>query len=236
MKSSLVTFPPVEYADEEGFLAWGGDLEPETLRLAYLSGIFPWPMDNLPLLWFAPPERAILRLGDFHISRSLQKLLRQKPWQMRVDADFDAVIEACARAPRRGQDGTWITRDMQRAYKRLHQSGEAHSIEIYLENELVGGLYGVSWGSYFAGESMFHHVSGASKVALVFLVEHLQKQGVTWLDCEVLNPLFESFGAKEIPRDDFMGMLKAALKAPAIEWNTDFIHGNITDSHGFDEQ
>jgi leucyl/phenylalanyl-tRNA--protein transferase len=218
MKSSLVTFPPVEYADEEGFLAWGGDLEPETLRLAYLSGIFPWPMDNLPLLWFAPPQRAILRLEDFHISRSLQKLLRQKPWQMRVDADFNAVIQACAHVPRQGQDGTWITHDMQRAYKRLHQSGEAHSIEVYLENELVGGLYGVSWGSYFAGESMFHHVSGASKVALVFLAEHLQKQGVTWLDCEVLNPLFESFGAKEIPRDDFMQLLKTALKAPAIEW------------------
>jgi leucyl/phenylalanyl-tRNA--protein transferase len=219
MKTSMVIFPPVEEADEDGFLAWGGDLEPETLRLAYQSGIFPWPMENLPFLWFAPPERAILRVNDFHISRSLQKLLRQKSWQLRIDTNFQAVIKACARAPRPGQDGTWITRDMQRAYCRLHQSGEAHSVEVYLENELVGGLYGVNWGGYFAGESMFHQVSGASKIALVFLVEHLQKQGVTWIDCEVLNPLFESFGAVEISRDEFMQMLKAALKEPAIKWN-----------------
>ena len=218
MKTSPVTFPPVEEADEDGFLAWGGNLEPETLRLAYRSGIFPWPMENLPFLWFAPPERAILRVSDFHISRSLQKLLRQKPWDVRIDTNFQAVIEACACASRPGQDGTWITRDVQRAYCRLHQSGEAHSIEVYLENQLVGGLYGVNWGGYFAGESMFHHVSGASKIALVFLVAHLQKQGVTWLDCEVLNPLFESFGAVEISRDEFMQMLQTALKSPAIEW------------------
>ena len=218
MKTSMVIFPPVEEADEDGFLAWGGDLEPDTLRLAYRSGIFPWPMENLPFLWFAPPERAILRVADFHISRSLQKLLRQEPWDVRIDTNFQSVIQACAGAPRPGQEGTWITRDIQRAYCRLHESGEAHSIEVYLENQLVGGLYGVNWGGYFAGESMFHHVSGASKVALVFLVEHLQKQGVTWLDCEVLNPLFEAFGAVEIPRDEFMMMLKAGLKAPAIQW------------------
>jgi len=211
-------FPPVEEADEDGFLAWGGDLESETLRLAYQSGIFPWPVENLPLLWFAPPERAILRVADFHVSRSLRKLLRQKPWEIRINTNFEAVIQACACAPRPTQEGTWITRDIQRAYCRLHQSGQAHSIEVYLENELVGGLYGVNWGGYLAGESMFHRVSGASKVALVYLVEHLQKQGVTWLDCEVLNPLFEASGAREIPREEFMPMLKAALQLRAIEW------------------
>ena len=220
MKSSRVTFPPVEFADEEGFLAWGGDLEPETLRLAYQSGIFPWPMDNLPILWFAPPERAILRLADFHVSRSLKKLLRQKNWRVCIDTNFQCVIENCAAAYRPTQHGTWITRDIQRAYYRLHQNGEAHSVEVYLEDELVGGLYGVNWGGYFAGESMFHHVSGASKVALCFLVEHLQKQGVTWIDCEVINPLFESLGAIEIPRDEFMTMHKAALQSAKIEWGT----------------
>lgn len=218
MRTSRVTFPPVESADEEGFLAWGGDLEPETLRLAYQSGIFPWPMENLPILWFAPPERAILRLADFHISRSLQKLLRQKPWRLCIDTNFLAVVENCAAVYRPTQEGTWITRDIQQAYARLHQSGEAHSIEVYLEDELVGGLYGVSWGGYFAGESMFHRVSGASKVALCFLVEHLKKQGVTWLDCEVINPLFESFGAVEIPRSEFMLLLQNSLKSSSIEW------------------
>lgn len=218
MKTSQVRFPPVELADEEGFLAWGGDLEPETLRLAYHSGIFPWPMENLPVLWFAPPERAILRLEDLHISRSLQKLRRQKPWQVLVDTNFRGVIENCAGVFRPSQEGTWITNDIRDAYERLHQSGEAHSVEVYLNDELVGGLYGVSWGGYFAGESMFHRVSGASKVALWFLVEHLRKQGMTWLDCEVINPLFESLGAVEIPRDDFMKMLEAALNAPQIKW------------------
>ncbi len=218
MKTSRVIFPPVECADDEGFLAWGGDLEPETLRLAYQSGIFPWPMENSPILWFAPPERAILRLADFHVSRSLQKLRRQKEWRLQIDTDFRAVIENCAAAYRPTQEGTWITPDIQRGYERLHHSGEAHSVEVYLENELVGGLYGVNWGQYFAGESMFHRVTGASKVALCFLVEHLQNQGATWLDCEVINPLFESFGAIEIPRDEFMKMHKTALESPAIQW------------------
>lgn len=218
MKVSNVVFPPVECADEDGFLAWGGDLEPETLRLAYQSGIFPWPMENLPLLWFAPPQRAILCCADLHISHSLKKSLRRQPWEIRFDTDFNGVIEACAGAYRLGQDGTWITDDIRGAYKRLHQSGEAHSVEVYLNGELVGGLYGVNWGGYFAGESMFHRVSGASKVALVHLVEHLKGQGVEWLDCEVLNPLFQSFGAIEIPRNEFMALLKAALKMPTVSW------------------
>ena len=218
MKTSQVIFPPLELADEDGFLAWGGDLEPETLRLAYQSGIFPWPMENLPILWFAPPQRCILRLEDFHISRSLKKTLRQKDWQIKVDTNFQSVIENCAAAYRPTQQGTWITRAIQRGYRKLHQSGEAHSVEVYLENELVGGLYGVNWGAYFAGESMFHQVSGASKVALCFLVQHLKQQGATWLDCEVINPLFESLGAIEIPRDEFMKLHQTALQAAKIEW------------------
>lgn len=213
----MVIFPPVESADEDGFLCWGGDLEPDTLRAAYTGGIFPWPIPKQPLLWFAPPQRALLFFDEFHVSRSLQKLLR-RPWQVRFDTDFRGVMTACARAPRPGQRGTWITKPMIEAYARLHQLGAAHSIEVYLENELVGGLYGVSFGTFFAGESMFFHESGASKVALFHLVQHLKAQGATWLDCQMMTPLFESFGAREVPRGEFMRLLQEATAQPNLEW------------------
>lgn len=220
MPEPSVVFPPIESADDDGFLAWGGDLEPETLRLAYQSGIFPWPMPGAPLLWFAPPQRAILRFADFHVSHSLKKQLRRHNWQVRIDTNFRGVIQNCARAPRLGQQGTWIIPAIQRAYSRLHDLGEAHSVEVYLEDKLVGGLYGVNWGGYFAGESMFHLETSASKVALCHLVQHLSWQGIEWLDCEVINPLFASFGAVEIPREDFMQMLDKALQKPTINWQT----------------
>ena len=213
----MILFPPVESADEDGFLCWGGDLEPETLRAAYTGGIFPWPMRGQPLLWFAPPRRALLFFDEFHVSRSLKKLLRQT-WQVRFDTDFRGVMTACARSPRPGQRGTWITRPMIEAYSRLYQLGHAHSVEIYLDGRLVGGLYGVSFGSFFAGESMFFHESGASKVALFHLVQHLKSQGSTWLDCQMMTPLFESLGAREVPRDEFMALLKDAVDGPAIHW------------------
>ena len=212
----MVIFPPVETADEDGFLAWGGDLEPDTLCHAYRSGIFPWPMPGAPLLWFAPPERTLLFFDEFHISRSTQKLLRAEPWEVRFDTDFRAVIENCSRAYRPGQQGTWITRAMRDAYTRLHQMGVTHSVETYLNGELVGGLYGVSFGSYFAGESMFFRASGASKVALTHLVGHLKKRGATWLDCQMPTPLFASFGAREVPRDEFMELLEMSLQKPAV--------------------
>jgi leucyl/phenylalanyl-tRNA--protein transferase len=212
----MVIFPPVETADEDGFLAWGGDLEPDTLRHAYRSGIFPWPVPGAPLLWFAPPERALLFFDEFHVSRSTRKLLRQQNWETRFDTDFRGVIENCKRAPRPGQGGTWITGAMAKAYTRLHQLGDAHSVEIYLNGELVGGLYGVSFGAYFAGESMFFRESGASKAALIHLVECLKSRGATWLDCQMTTPLFASFGAREVPRHEFMELLNEALHKPDV--------------------
>lgn len=203
-------FPPVDCATEDGLLAIGGDLEVDTLRLAYSSGIFPWPVENYPLLWFAPPKRSILRFDEFHIARSLQKQLRRAPFELRIDTNFAAVIEACA-AQRRDAEGTWITGEMQEAYCELHRAGDAHSVESYFDGELVGGLYGVTIGAYFAGESMFHTVSGASKAAVIHLVAHLRERGTEWLDTQMLTPVFESFGAREIPRAEFMKLLDAAI-------------------------
>ncbi|HVF09864.1 MAG TPA: leucyl/phenylalanyl-tRNA--protein transferase [Abditibacteriaceae bacterium] len=209
----MIEFPPVECADEDGVLAVGGDLEIETLRTAYRSGIFPWPMRGLPLLWFAPPQRAVLVFEEFHVARRLARLLRSTPFELRIDSNFRRVIKACA-GPRKGETGTWITPEIRAAYVRLHQAGDAHSVETYLNGELVGGLYGVSFGAYFAGEAMFHRADGASKAALVHLVAHLQERGAQWLDVEVMTPLFESFGAREVPRAEFMRALKKALNQP----------------------
>lgn len=206
-------FPAVDRADADGLLAIGGDLQPDTLREAYQNGIFPWPVEGYPLLWFAPPRRAILRFDEFHISRRLKRSLRGQSFDLAIDTDFPAVIAACA-GPRRDEDGTWISPAMRRAYTRLHRSSEAHSVEAYREGELMGGLYGVAWGAYFAGESMFYRADDASKAALVHLVEHLSARGATWLDCQMITPLFESFGATEVPRAEFMALLKDALSAP----------------------
>ncbi len=209
----MIQFPPVERANEDGLLAIGGNLEIETLRTAYHDGIFPWPIEDFPLLWFAPPQRAILHFDEFHVPRSVRKTLRRAGFELRIDSSFERVIRACA-TQREDQEGTWITDEMIEAYTRLHQAGDAHCVEAYLDGELVGGLYGVAMGAYFCGESMFYRVSGASKAALVYLVEHLRSRGATWLDAQMMTPLFESFGAREVPRAAFMAMLKQALAQP----------------------
>jgi leucyl/phenylalanyl-tRNA--protein transferase len=206
-------FPPVDVADDDGLLAIGGDLEIDTLLLAYRSGIFPWPVEGYPTLWFAPPQRAVLFFDEFHVSKSLRKQMRQAHYEIRIDSCFERVIRACA-APRVYEAETWILPEMIEAYEQFHRAGYAHSVEVFAHDELVGGLYGVAIGRYFAGESMFHLASGASKIALVHLVEHLQKQGATWLDVQMPTPLFESFGARCIPRDEFMKMLQNAQNEP----------------------
>ncbi|MBV9468903.1 MAG: leucyl/phenylalanyl-tRNA--protein transferase [Abitibacteriaceae bacterium] len=206
-------FPPVEAANADGLLAVGGKLSVSTLREAYHNGIFPWPVEDFPLLWFAPPRRAILPFDQFHISRRLQRTLRHANFEMRINTNFEAVIRACAEQ-RQDAEGTWITDEMLEAYIALHQAGDAHSVETYQNGELVGGLYGVAFGSYFAGESMFYKVSDASKAALVHLVEYLQTKGATWLDAQMMTLLFANFGACEIPRRRFMKMLKIALEQP----------------------
>src|SRR5262245_40590308 len=162
----VARFPDPSTADEQGLVAIGGDLHPDTLLLAYRSGIFPWPVADLPMLWFSPPQRAVLEFDALHLSRSLQRVLRSHPFRLTVDRAFAGVIRGCAEAPRPGQDGTWITPPMTSAYIRLHRLGIAHSAEAWLGDELAGGLYGVDVDGVFAAESMFYRVANASKLAL----------------------------------------------------------------------
>ncbi len=205
-------FPPVEDADEHGLLAVGGDLDPQSILLAYQNGIFPWPLDEETLAWFAPPERAVIFLDDFHVSRTLKRVLSRKIFTTRRDHDFEGVILRCAEMQNRGeQDGTWITHQIIKAYTHLHTLGFTHSFESYVEGELVGGLYGIQIGKFFAAESSFFRVSDASKVAMCALVEYLRSQNISWFDCQVLTPFSESFGARDIPRTDYMRLLADAL-------------------------
>lgn len=210
---AIIDFPPVELADENGLLAVGGDLEEESLYLAYRSGIFPWPIlaDGV-LAWFAPKRRAIVFLEDFHIPERLARKRRRAEYTFRIDTSFETVIRSCAESPnRRGQQGTWITEEMIEAYIAFHHAGWSHSIECFHDEKLVGGLYGVAMGKMFAGESMFYIESDASKLCLCFLVEYLRERGVEWFDCQQMTPLLEQFGAVEVDRGFFMELLRGAV-------------------------
>ena len=205
-------FPPVESADEHGLLAIGGDLEPHSILLAYRSGVFPWPLDESTLAWFAPPERAVIFLHEFHTPKRLKRSLKRHPFTHKRDHNFRGVIERCAEVKNRGeQDGTWITSEIVSAYTALFELGHCHSFETYLHGELVGGLYGIQIGKFFAAESSFFRVSDASKLAMCELVDYLRGEGISWFDCQVLTPFSESFGAREVSRDECMGMLSATL-------------------------
>lgn len=210
---AIEAFPPLETADEYGLLALGGDLSVESLLLSYRNGIFPWPTSEVDLIpWFAPKLRCILKLENFHISKSLLKLSKRGIYTFAVNRDFPAVIKYCANVSNRtGESGTWITQGMIDAYIDLHKAGYAHSIECYRKSSLVGGLYGVSIGHMFAGESMFHLESNTSKLSLLYLVELLRLKDVKWIDCQQLTPLLASFGAEVIFRDEFMKMLGKAV-------------------------
>lgn len=201
-------FPDPRSANPEGIVAVGGDLHPQSLLLAYRQGIFPWPVPGLPLLWFCPPERGILELSELHIPRSLGRARRQTTFRYTIDGAFPAVIRACAGAPRPAQDGTWITPQMIAAYVRLHRLHIAHSVEVWDEQRLVGGLYGVDVDGAFAAESMFHHVPNASKLALLHLVDHLRAAGLDWIDIQVLTPHLARLGATAISRDAFLEKLR----------------------------
>ncbi len=206
-------FPPVDLADEYGLLCVGGDLEVETLCLAYQSGIFPWPIAGIDqLTWFAPPVRAVLFLKELHISRSLKKYLSASSFTYRIDHDFPGVIAGCAQAKNRKDRGTWISKEIQDAYSALYRAGYAHSVECYEGGELVGGLYGVSIGGFFAGESMFYRKPNASKAAFIYLVDYLSSRGIDWIDCQVMTPHFKSLGAREILRADYMVLLKNGVE------------------------
>ena len=199
------SFPPAEQAllEPNGLLAAGGDLSPERLLAAYRSGIFPWYNEGEPILWWSPDPRMVLFPDELKISRSLAKRLKNPDYKVRFDTAFREVMLACASAQRRGQAGTWITEDIINGYCKLHELGFAHSAETWINGKLVGGLYGVAIGKMFYGESMFHHVTDASKIAFVHLVQRLQQQGFGMIDCQMKTPHLASLGAREIPRSEF---------------------------------
>jgi leucyl/phenylalanyl-tRNA--protein transferase len=209
--TEAVRFPPPEAAEPSGLLAVGGDLGSERLLLAYATGIFPWYEEGLPILWHSPDPRMVLLPEELRVSRSLRKTLRDRRFEIRLDGDFEAVIRACARTPRDGQDGTWITEEMVDAYLRLFELGCAHCSEAWLGGELVGGLYGVSLGSCFFGESMFASRTNASKVAFVTLVEQLGRWQFDLIDCQVHTDHLARFGATEWPRSRFLSVLEKSL-------------------------
>ncbi len=209
-----LVFPSPELAEESGLLAVGGDLRPERLVLAYAQGIFPWYGEESPILWHSPDPRMVLRAGEIQVGRSLAKTLRRGTYEVRLDTAFRSVVEACAQAPRPGQDGTWIVPEMIDAYAELHRQGVAHSAEAWQDGELKGGLYGVSLGTAFFGESMFARGPDASKVAFVTLVRQLARWGIDLVDCQVHTDHLERFGASEWPRPRFLAALAEAVKAP----------------------
>lgn len=204
-------FPPVSTALREpnGLLAAGGDLSPERLLSAYRQGIFPWYDEGQPLLWWSPDPRCVLQSGDYHVSRRLRRELRKSPAEVRINSAFRDVISACA-APRRSQQGTWITADMMSAYEHLHALGWAHSIEIWQDGQLSGGLYGLGIGRVFFGESMFSLTPNASKTALLVLSQMLETGRLELLDCQMVSQHLLSLGASEIPRADFVTRVKSA--------------------------
>jgi leucyl/phenylalanyl-tRNA---protein transferase len=192
---------------QDDIVAVGGELDPETLVRAYRHGIFPWPVEGLPLLWFCPRERAILEFARVHVGRSLARARRRSTLRFTVDAAFPAVIAACADSPRPGQESTWITPPILAAYTRLHALGVAHSVEAWRGDALVAGVYGVDVDGAFAAESMFHCESDASKLALLHLVDVLREGGLDWLDVQVMTPHLERLGARTIPRREFLARL-----------------------------
>ncbi|HYP54229.1 MAG TPA: leucyl/phenylalanyl-tRNA--protein transferase [Pyrinomonadaceae bacterium] len=203
----FLRFPDPRLADEHGIVAVGGRLDPHTLREAYRRGVFPWPVEGYPMLWFCPEERAVLEFKDLHVSRSLARERRRTQFRFTIDRAFASVIKHCALAGRPGQDGTWITREVVEGFREFHRRGRAHSVEAWEGDELVGGIYGVDAEGAFCGESMFYLRPNASKLALLYLVEHLRARGLDWLDIQVMTPHMQALGARNIPRDDFLRKL-----------------------------
>ncbi|WOI35966.1 leucyl/phenylalanyl-tRNA--protein transferase [Alteromonas sp. CI.11.F.A3] len=225
-------FPPVSEAldDPNGLLAFGADLSAQRLFSAYSSGIFPWFSDDEPLLWWSPNPRSIIELDDFVCSKSLRKLARQKRYKVTLNNAFDSVINACANIPRKNPNSqapsqdTWITDDMQKAYSYLHQLGLAHSVEVWDGEELVGGLYGVGVGKVYCGESMFHKQSNTSKLAMLALVEHMKRNKMAFIDCQLPTEHLSSLGAKTIFRNEFIEKLQTSNHTLTDE-------GSLTDEY-----
>lgn len=216
-----IVFPSPDLADEDGLLAVGGDLSEERLLLAYSLGIFPWYSEGMPILWWSPDPRLVLMPSEMRVSRSLRQTVKRQTYRVTLDTAFEDVMINCAAAPRGDGRGTWITDDMIEAYCRLHEDGFAHSVESWRGDELAGGLYGVSLGAAFFGESMFARRSDASKVALVRLVELLRSRKDAFIDCQVVTEHLLSLGARQVSRAEFTRMLGCALKTPNSggKWN-----------------
>jgi len=209
-----IWFPDPYDAPQDLPLAVGGDLSPDRLIFAYSLGIFPWFNEGEPILWWSPDPRMVLFPDELKVSRSLKKVIKNKGFEIKFNTNFEEVIKQCASVKRKGQDGTWITPQMIDAYITLNRLGFAHSVETYLNGKLIGGLYGVSIGGAFCGESMFYVVSDASKVAFVYLVNHLKEKGFKIIDCQQSTPHIAKFGAREISRKEFLDILKTAVKRP----------------------
>jgi leucyl/phenylalanyl-tRNA--protein transferase len=212
--SDTIEFPPPHFASEDGLLAVGGDLSQERLLLAYRMGIFPWFSDNEPILWWSPDPRLVLYPHEIKISKTLKKIIKKETFRVTMDLAFNEVINQCAQVRLQKNQGTWIIEDIIKAYLRLHESGFAHSVEVWCHGKLAGGLYGVSLGKCFFGESMFNLISNASNIALVKLVEYLEKLSFDLIDCQVTTEHLIRFGAREIPRTLFLKQLEKSLNAP----------------------
>ena len=206
--SKEIVFPPVHVADKDGLLAIGGDLSVERLELAYKSGIFPWYNEGEPIIWYSPDPRMVLFPKDLKISKSMKQIIRKNEFKITYNQNFGEVILNCKNMYRVGQGGTWITNQMQQAYIKLHEKGIAKSVEVWQNDELVGGLYGIDLGHVFCGESMFSKVSNASKLAFIYLIQKLEKQQYKLIDCQVYNSHLASLGASEISRVAFLKYLE----------------------------
>jgi leucyl/phenylalanyl-tRNA--protein transferase len=212
-------FPNPRYAMDEGLLAYGGDLNPNRVLKAYMQGIFPWFNEGDPILWWSPNPRCILYPKEFKVSKSFAKTLRNKSYSVKFDSDFEKIITLCANVKREGQEGSWIVDEMIHTYTILHQKGFAHSVEVYYEDMLAGGLYGVSLGGAFFGESMFSLHINASKIALYELCRFCIEHEFDYIDCQMPTPHLKSLGAVEITRDAFLNLLQVSNTKPTISGN-----------------
>ncbi len=218
MQMTIEAFPNPLNAPDHGLIGVGGDFEPESLLLAYRSGIFPWPMPEEPRAWFCPGTRGVLEFKKLHIPKSLQKSLKKNTYSVSLNQNFEAVIRACAKVHKKREGGTWITKDLLNAYIELHRCGYAHSVETWdKDGALVGGIYGVGVDGYFSAESMFYTEPDASKFALVALTQLLQREGLEWVDIQMVTPHMKKWGAREIPRAQFLNWLqKSRLNHPSL--------------------
>lgn len=230
LDSDYLVFPPPTMADSSGLLAVGGQLDVEWLLEAYSSGIFPWYNEGEPIMWWSPDPRSVIAPGKVKISKSMRSYFRKNIFELKIDSSFDRVMENCKKIYRKDQDGTWITEDMKKAYNSLHESGFAHSIETWRDNELVGGLYGVSLGKMFFGESMFSLENNASKFAFICLSVILLQNDFELIDCQVPNPHLSSMGCKEITRGNYLKKLETNKFSDTIQgnWGSGLLKSDIS--------